>query len=716
MITSTLTSLDIKQVALLGNPNAGKSSLFNQLTGLQQKVGNYSGVTIDKLTGTWTWLSKRQVAVHDLPGIYSLFAKAPDEAVVLHSLVHPDAEERPDALILVLDASNLSRSLLLLHQVQQLNYPAVVALNMQDVAADRGIVIDNLALSKVLGLTVIPINARTGEGIGSLQAALEELERQEETKSVLLPPSIDQIELAPTWLQTLHKDLAAPSLFYTKLLLCTHPYLDFLPAATQQKLKTITQKEQVDLIQLQMEDAEQRLDYLEQLAKQVIDQKPQKSSFTQRLDKIFMHPVVGYLIFFGLLLLIFQAIFSLAAVPMDWIDTSFATIGDELKERLPESQFSNLLIDGIWAGLGGIVIFVPQIAILFALIAILEETGYMARVMFLADRTMSRFGLNGKSVVPLISGAACAVPAIMATRSIRSWRERLITIMVTPLMSCAARLPVYIIFIALIVPATTIWGIFSLQSLLLAGLYLGGFVAALLVAWVFNRLWKREIEEDNRAFFVMELPSYKLPQWRRLGIVVLQKTKAFVVDAGKIIIAISIILWVLGTYGPPEAMEQATVEAKAYYQANPSIADSEEQWVASKRLETSFIGQLGRTIEPLIQPLGYDWKIGIALIASFAAREVFVSTMATIYSVDSEDQLPLLDRLRAERHPTTGEPIFSLAVCLSLIVFYMFAMQCMATLAIVQRETQSWKWAFIQLVYMTVLAYVGAFIVYQIFS
>ena len=401
---------------------------------------------------------------------------------------------------------------------------------------------------------------------------------------------------------------------------------------------------------------------------------------------------------------------------MDWIDAGFSSLSAWLGQTLPESLLTDLLVDGIVAGIGGIVIFVPQIAILFALISILEETGYMARVMFLTDKTMSRFGLNGKSIVPLISGAACAVPAIMATRSINNWKERLTTIMVTPLMSCSARLPVYIIFITLVVPSANYFGLFNLQSLVLAGLYLMGFLAALLSALVFNKLLNRTIEE--KPFFIIELPSYKLPRWKSVGITVYQKTNQFIFEAGKIIIAISIILWVLATYGPPQAMQEAEQQATELYETNPEIAESLEELVASKQLEASFIGHIGHFIEPVIQPLGYDWKIGIALLTSFAAREVFVSTMATIYSVGEADGMEetLLQKIKAEKNPKTGELIFNTATSFSLLIFYLFAMQCMATLAIVQRETKSWKWPLIQLVYMTALAYLGAFLTYQILS
>lgn len=708
MTNSTIVnSLQIKTIALLGNPNAGKSSLFNALTGLQQKVGNYAGVTIDKNTGVCTFPNGKSLEICDLPGIYSLFAKSPDERVVLEALLNPNSLEKPDLVVVVLDASNLNRSLLLLDQIREFDFPIVVALNMLDVAASRGVRLDVEALQAQLKIQVVPINARLQQGLPELQQA------------ILDTPAISNsqnLRLEDLWEHELIGKISLKNSLHAKLLISQYSHLNFLTTAEKTLLGSIKQKHQLNLLTIQTQDSQERLKKINTLTKNFLSTPTNNSTTTDRLDSFLLHPLGGYIAFFFLLLLVFQAIFNLASYPMDWIDASFSSLSTWLGNSLPDSLLSDLFVDGIVAGIGGIVIFVPQIAILFTLIAILEETGYMARVMFLTDKTMSRFGLNGKSVVPLISGAACAVPAIMATRSISSWKERLITIMVTPLISCSARLPVYIIFITLVVPTTHVLGIFSLQSLTLAALYFGGFAAALLSALVFNKLLKTD--PNTHSYFVMELPSYKLPQWRSIGIMVYQKTSDFVLGAGKIIIAISIILWVLATYGPPQAMEQATVEATQLYAQQPELAENLEELVAAKKLEASFIGHIGHFIEPVIRPLGYDWKIGIALITSFAAREVFVSTMATIYSVGDADGMEesLLQKIKTERNPHTGALVFNTAVSFSLLVFYLFAMQCMATLAIVQRETKSWKWPMIQLVYMTALAYVGAFITYQLLS
>ncbi|MFT5646906.1 MAG: ferrous iron transport protein B [Aureispira sp.] len=707
-MTTTTQALDIKNIALLGNPNAGKSSLFNALTGLNQKIGNYSGVTIDKNTGTWKLSDGKAVDLIDLPGIYSLFAKSPDERVVLDPLFNLESKDRPDLILLVLDASNLTRSLLLLDQIRVFNFPIVVVLNMLDVANNRGVEIDLKKLEQKINLPFVTINARLQTGLEALEQAVQQSEFSSKTPT---PPMLTE-----AWEQEIHEQIPVQNNFHAKFLLSQHEYLQFLSATQKTFLASVVHKYDLDLIELQTQDSQKRLTKLNIFTEEIASVPKNVVTLTERLDKVLLHNVGGYLIFFTILLFVFQAIFNLSTPPMDWIENSFSEFSVWLASLLPESLLTDLLIDGIVAGIGGIVIFIPQIVILFAIISMLDETGYMARVMFLTDKTMSRFGLNGKSIVPLISGTACAVPAIMATRNITSWKERLTTIMVTPLMSCAARLPVYIIFISLIIPSAAVFGPLSLQSLVLAGLYLGGFLAALISGAIFNKILPNDTKEDS--FFIMELPSYKLPQWKSVGITIYQKTSNFVWEAGKIIIAISIILWVLATYGPPAAMQQAEQDAIELYQNQPNIAESEAALVASKQLEASYIGHVGHFIEPVIRPLGYDWKIGIALITSFAAREVFVSTMATIYSVGDADgtEGTLLDKLRNERNPKTGELVFSTATSFSLLVFYLFAMQCMATLAIVQRETKSWKWPMIQLVYMTALAYFGALLTYQLLS
>jgi ferrous iron transport protein B len=423
--------------------------------------------------------------------------------------------------------------------------------------------------------------------------------------------------------------------------------------------------------------------------------------------------VWGYLIFFAVLFLIFQSIFAWAQIPMDFIDQSFTLLSNMVDENLPDGPLFDLISQGVIPGIGGIIIFVPQIAILFACISILEESGYMARVVFLMDKIMRKFGLSGKSVVPLISGLACAIPAIMATRTIDNWKERLITIFVTPFMSCSARLPVFTILVALIIPENKIFGFFNFQGLVLMGLYILGFLAALLSAMALKLL----IKTRERSYLIMELPTYRRPRWANVGYTILEKTKAFVFEAGKIILAISIILWVLASYGPGLNMNEARLRVQTEVASENLTEDQIQDRVAAYKLEHSYAGIIGKSIEPIIKPLGYDWKIGIALITSFAAREVFVGTVATIYSLgSSEDQVTIKTRLKSEINPETGGPRYTPAVGLSLLVFYTLAMQCMSTLAIVKRETKGWKWPALQLAYMTALAYLSAFLVYQILA
>ncbi len=704
---SSPSDIKLQKIALLGNPNAGKSSLFNTLTGLHQHTGNYPGVTTDINVGKWKTGQGETLELSDLPGIYSLFAKSEDERVVLDVILDKNNSYRPDLIIVVLDAINLKRSLMLMEQINRFDLPIIAVMNMTDIAESRGIKIDYTQLQKLTGVKTIPINARTGKGRKELEEQVNQKFSKKEKPQLLLEES---------WQKELSSRIKLENALHARILISQYEHLSFLGEEDKAFLKSLQKKYNLDTLQLQTEDSKKCLNRQSLLIKECVKTEKPKVSRTERTDKVLMHPVAGFIIFFALLLLVFQAIFNLASYPMEWIDQGFGMLTTWLSANLPESMLTDLFTEGIIAGIGGIVIFVPQIVILFALLTILEESGYMSRVMFLTDKTMSRFGLNGKSIVPLISGAACAIPAIMATRSISNWKERLTTIMVTPLISCSARLPVYIIFISLVVPSISVWGIFSLQSLVLTSLYAGGFIAALLSAIVFNKLLKKE--PGSKSVFVMELPSYKLPQWRTVFINIYKKTGAFVFEAGKIIIAISIILWVLASYGPPGAMQTAEKEAIEIFESGTITETGLDEIIASKQLEASYMGHIGHFIEPVIKPLGYDWKIGIALLASFAAREVFVSTMATIYSVGQADgaEETLLEKLKTEKNPETGELVFSTAVSFSLLIFYLFAMQCMATLAIVQRETKSWKWPMIQLIYMTLLAYFGAFVTFQLLS
>lgn len=698
-----------QKVALVGNPNSGKSSLFNQLTGLKQKIGNFPGVTVEKRSGMTTLTDGTVLEVIDLPGIYSIYPRSLDEQIVAEILLDHHSPASPDKIVVIADATNLKRGLLLLSQIVDIGLPTVLALNMMDLVAKAGISYDIKALSKKLGIPVVPINARMGIG-------LEELKKVAGGHVPVPEKSIFRIwEEAQAPVKELRQTLGVDNDYEAYQFLEQPNSLKFLSKKDQQTVDEIRLRHQFFPGKFQGAETIQRYGFIQDLLNEVTLKQTDFSwkNYSRKIDKVLTHRIWGYAIFFALLFLIFQAIFAWATVPMDMIDTLFADLTLYLHSVLPEGPLTSLLADGIVPGIGGIIIFVPQIAILFAFIAVLEESGYMARVVFLMDKLMRRFGLNGKSVVPLMSGVACAIPAIMATRTIDNWKERTITIFVTPLMSCSARLPVFTILIALIVPEYYVLGFFNLQGLALMGLYLLGFVAAVGSAWIMKQI----IRVKERSFLIMELPTYRLPRWSNVGYTIVEKTKAFVVEAGKVIMAISIILWVLASYGPGDNIENARENVLA---ESPQLTEQDlEDRVAAYKLEHSYAGVIGKGLEPVIRPLGYDWKIGIALVTSFAAREVFVGTMATIYSIGSaggEEDATIKSRMREEINPETGGPRFTPAVGFSLLLFYTFAMQCMSTLAVVYRETGGWKWPLLQLVYMTGLAYISAWIAYQVFS
>jgi ferrous iron transport protein B len=686
------------KIALIGNPNAGKSSLFNSLTGLRQKTGNFPGVTMDKLIGKWKLEKGDDASILDLPGIYSIYPKSVDEQVVINILANPEHPDYPDLAIVVADASNLKRNLLLFSQVRDLGIPTVLALNMIDVAERHGIVINSVKLARELNVEVAEVNAKKGIGLNGLRLAVNKTLESGYNSNDSLPMDYD--------------------LKMVEEIKEKYGDTDDYQFDTKQRVgfDEIQEKYHWNTQDFQSKETMARYSQLTEIVDNCLHEMPVEeepvNTWTDRLDKIFLHRFWGYFVFLGILFIVFQAIFTWATYPMDLIDGGVADLNDFLKANLPPTKLTDLLTDGLIAGIGGVLIFIPQIAFLFLFISMLEETGYMSRVMFIMDKLMRRFGLNGKSVVPLISGVACAVPAIMSTRSIGSWKDRLITIMVTPLMSCSARLPIYTVLIALVVPEkSTLFGVFNLQGVALFAMYLLGFFMALFSAYVMKLLLKVK----ERSYFIMELPSYKSPRFSHVMLTILNSTKAFVFEAGKVIVAISIVLWVLASYGPGDAIEQAEIYVKAQ---NPTLSGIELQnKISSQKLENSYAGRFGKVIEPVIKPLGYDWKIGIALITSFAAREVFVGTMSTIYSLGgeaNEENSTVMKRLRAEINPETGKPMYDIALGFSLLIFYAFAMQCMSTLAVTYRETKSWKYPTIQFVYMTSLAYISAFIVYQL--
>jgi len=703
------------KVALVGNPNAGKSTLFNALTGLRQKTGNFPGVTVAKKSGTFK-LYKTLVGesldatVVDLPGTYSIYPKSADEKVVMNILADPKHPDFPNVVIFVADASNLQRNLLLFTELSDLGLPVVLALNMLDVAMSMGLTVNAVQLAMQLKVPVVNINARTGAGLDKLHEAVLQVHAGGKPTgfSYFYDPAEKEASLIGEAKELYNLDNNYLALQYV----CQHDNFGFLKQPARAKLDTLIEKYHFDQTLFLASETIDRYEIIKPIISKVVKAEGMTDSpaWTRRLDRVLLHPFWGYAIFALVLMVVFQAIFAWASYPMDLLDTATANTIEWVKGVLPEGILNDLITDGILAGIGGVVIFIPQIAILFALVSILEESGYMARVMVIMDKLMRKFGLNGRSVVPLISGVACAVPAIMTTRSISSRHERLITILVTPLMSCSARLPIYAILIALVVPSTKIFGVINVQGLVLLGLYLLGLVGALFSAWVLSIF----IPRKEPSYFMLEMPSYKLPRWRQVGYTMLESVKSFVFEAGKVIMAISVILWVISSYGPGDKMEVA--EKNAVSAMSGQSVERIKAAVASSRLENSYAGSFGRFIEPAIKPLGYDWKIGIALLASFAAREVFVGTMATIYSIsgDSEDVLTIKQRLIQERNSETGGAMYTPAVCYSLLMFYVFAMMCMSTIAVVYRETQGWKWPIIQLAYLMVLAYVSAFIAYQV--
>jgi len=608
------------KIALLGNPNTGKSSVFNLLTGLRQQVGNFPGVTVDKRSG-FISVGKVPHELIDFPGTYSIYPRSKEESVVYDVLSNPNHSQHPDQIIFVVDASNLQRNLLFFSQVYDLGIPCVLVLNMWDLAQRKGMEISIDALGKLFpSVPIVQSNARIGLGKDRIIEALAGLKNT-----------------------AVHQQ---------KFIEAYH-FCSFEDVAGQKK------------------EAEIRLQKIKEALGQIVQTKtPTTENISRKIDRFLVHPIWGYLMF------------------------AF-----------------DLISEGIIPGIGGVVVFVPQIAMLFFFISILEESGYLSRVVFIMDRLMRPFGLNGKSVVPLMSSIACAIPGIMATRTISNWKERLITILVAPFMSCSARIPVYTLLISLVIPKSYVLGFINLQGLVLFGLYSIGIVFALLVSFHL----KLFIKQKERGFLLLELPDYKNPRWGNVFINVLEKVKIFILDAGKIILAISILLWFLASFGPNMNESMHGLSKTSVYQ---SMTEKEQtKAMDACKLSNSYIGILGKGMEPVIAPLGYDWKIGISLITSFAAREVFVGSLATIYAVqdDGEDQALLIDRMRNEAK-ADGTPVFTLASGVSLMVFYVFAMQCMATMAVVKRETNSWKWPIIQLVFMGALAYVSAWITFAVLS
>ncbi len=731
-------------VALIGNPNTGKTSVFNQLTGLKQKVGNYPGITVEKKEGICKLPRGVKAHILDLPGTYSLNTTSLDESVAVELLLNKNDKDFPDVAVVITDVENLKRNLLLFTQIKDLRIPSILVINMADRMSRKGISLDIPLLEEQLNTKIALVSTRNGTGVERIKELIADY------KSLSTTPNVDTKIIAPEYFERLKETFPKEDLY--KLWLVITQDVNFTPIEKilTKNTSSFVTKTKSELKRLQQKETILRYQFINGVLKQAykVDANAAKG-FRATLDKILTHKVFGYVIFFLILLTIFQAIYDWSSYPMDFIDEFFVFGSEWVKATLPPGQFTNLIAEGILTGIGGIVIFIPQIAFLFLFISLLEETGYMSRVVFLMDRLMRPFGLSGKSIVPLISGTACAIPAVMATRTIENWKERLITILVTPFTTCSARLPVYLIIIALVIPEGRFLGL-SYQALTLMLLYLIGFGAAIISAMILNKILKIK----TKSFFVVEMPNYKLPLLKNVAYTVLEKTKSFVFGAGKIILAISIILWFLGSNGFSDEFENAEDLVKeriakegftdyntsnmdntiASYQVSlqenqiSSIAVQDSvirkrqllneralnQEISSYKLENSYMGYMGKAIEPIVKPLGYDWKIGIAVLTSFAAREVFVGTLATIYSVGSDEEETIKNRMSAEVNTFTKKPLFNMASGISLLLFYAFAMQCMSTLAVVKRETNTWKWPAAQLVFMSIFAYIVALIAYQI--
>ena len=693
------------KIALIGNPNTGKTSVFNLLTGLNQQVGNYPGITVERKTGTCRLPGNVKGAVLDLPGTYSLNASSMDENVVIELLMNKTDKDYPDVAVVVTDVENLKRNLLLFTQIKDLEVPTILVINMSDRMEKKGITLDIPYLEQHLNTRIALVSSRKGLGIDHLKDLIVNYQ------GLSTQPCLNASAIDPDYFNRLRKTF--PNQLLYKLWLVITQDANFGIIDMKELQGTSFTKTKSDLKRLQQKETIKRYQFINDVLKvgQTVDNAAAKD-LRARLDRVLTHKVFGYVIFFGILMLIFQSIFSWSSIPMDWIDETFANLGAYVQEHMASGKLTDLIAQGIIPGIGGVVIFIPQIAFLFLFISLLEESGYMSRVVFLMDNIMKRFGLSGKSVVPLISGTACAIPAIMAARNIENWRERLITILVTPFTTCSARLPVYTILISLIIPNRYVLGIFNLQGLTLMLLYMLGFGGAILSAWILNKVLDRKF----KTFFVAEMPNYKLPLFKNVALNVLEKTKAFVYGAGKIILALSIIIWFLGSHGPGDDFKNAGQIVTAQ-PASKTLTESQlSDAVAAYQLENSYIGILGKGIEPVIKPLGYDWKIGIAIVSSFAAREVFVGTLATIYNIGSgaEDESTIRSRMEAEINPATGQKVFNFATGISLLLFYAFAMQCISTLAIVKKETNSWKWPLIQLFGMSAFAYLVSLVAYQL--
>lgn len=698
-----------KRVALVGNPNTGKSTIFNALTGLNQKIGNFPGVTVDKKSGFTKLADGTIIEIVDLPGTYSLYPKSADETIVFEVLSDSQNPSHPDMVLVIADATNLKRNLLLYTQIADLGIPVVLVLNMMDLAKKGNIEIDVDALAGRLNTQVVTIAARKSQGIEELKKAI-----QFQTNVALQSETISVSAIAPDLIKTISELRALQNPYIALQIAHQYKNLRYLSKIEQQQVKDLVSANDFHSQKAQAVETIARYNYINDVLLDTVKYTTValEENISNKIDHVLTHKIWGFVIFIGILFAIFQSIFAWSEYPMLLIETVFVWLAEIGHQFLPAGVLTDLLIDGVLAGLSGVMVFIPQIALLFAFISILEDTGYMARVTFMMDRLMRKVGLNGKSVVPMIGGLACAVPAIMSARTIENWKERMITIMVTPLVSCSARLPIYTLLISLVVPNRMVFGFIQLQGLALMSLYLMSIVSAILVAWAMKFILQSKV----KGYFIMELPVYRMPRWNNVALTMYESVKTFVTQAGKVIIAVSIVLWVLASYGPGDNFDRIETKYNSPAYTNQFTEHQIERLRSSEKLENSYAGVLGKSIEPAIKPLGFDWKIGIALITSFAAREVFVGTMATLYSVDGDaDKMDSVrEKMAGAKNTNTGLPVFTVASAFSLMMFYAFAMQCMSTMAVVYRETKHIKWPVIQFVYMLVLAYVASFVTYVI--
>lgn len=689
-------------VSIIGNPNVGKTSVFNALTGLNQHTGNYPGVTVEKKTGRFK-TQKHKVKITDLPGVYSIYPSSVDEEVALKVLFDKENKNYPNVIVVVAEIENLKRNLLLFSQVKNLGIPTILCLNMADQIEKKGITLNIEALKKELNTPIVLVSAKKNLGIDELKNEID----------AYTAHSCDEVfslsEINEPFFQNLNKVYGEDA--YNAWLKIQNLYPDNYPTidvsniqVSEHELKRLAHKETI-----------KRYQWISELLKDSYSKDIEiATDIRMKFDRVMTHKFFGLLIFMVIMFIVFASIFELAQVPMDFIDAKFSDFSSWVAGALPEGKINDLITNGVIPGLSGVLMFVPQIAILFLLISILEETGYMSRVVFLMDKFMRPFGLNGKSVVPLISGTACAIPAIMSARNIENSTERLITMLITPFTTCSARIPVYIIIITLIIPQQNVLGFIPLQGLVLTLMYLLGFLGALGSAFLLSKL----IKLDKKSVFIIEMPTYKFPLLKNVALNIYEKVISYINGAGKIILSLSVILWFLGSHGPEETFGRAEEMVAASMEQNKPMEEAAfSNAVASYQLENSYIGILGKTIEPVFRPLGYDWKISIAVLTSFAAREVFVANLATIYSLSDaeENQERIIERMRSEVRPD-GSPTFSFATGVSLLMFYAFAMQCLSTVAITRKETYSWKWTLFQVAFMSTFAYVVALLAFQILS